>query len=63
MRDGTAWVGDEVFDEDAQRTGIVHDVKSGVYELRPTVGGGPHWSNSNPDRLTVTVPREQRVQR
>ncbi|MEU0411738.1 hypothetical protein ABZ307_28505 [Streptomyces griseorubiginosus] len=62
MKDGKAWVGDEVFDEDAERTGIVHDVKSGVFLLRPP-HGGDQWTSSNRDRLTVTTSREQRVKR
>ncbi|MFB7111714.1 hypothetical protein [Streptomyces sp. NPDC056291] len=57
MKDGKAWVGDQVFDEDAQREGIVTDVKNGVYLLRPLAGGGAGWLSSTPDQLRVTVPR------
>ncbi|MGA5116842.1 hypothetical protein [Streptomyces pseudogriseolus] len=60
MKDGKAWVGDLVFDEDAQREGIIHDVKRGVFHLRPPAGGQP-WTNPDGDRLTVLTPREQRV--
>ncbi|MGW5467675.1 hypothetical protein [Streptomyces chartreusis] len=63
MRDGKAWVGDLVFDEDTERTGIVHDVKKGVYEIRPAQGGGGMWTCHNPERLTIRTPREQRVKR
>ncbi|MCX5597638.1 hypothetical protein OOK29_05740 [Streptomyces phaeochromogenes] len=59
MRDGKAWVGDEIFDEDTQRAGIVTDVSGGRYLLRPTAGGGPEWVSINSDRLTVTVPLDQ----
>ena len=60
MKDGKAWVGDVVFDEDEGRTGIVHDVKDGVYLLR-TEYGGDIWTTQHVDRLTVTTPREERV--
>ncbi|MFE7762917.1 hypothetical protein [Streptomyces sp. NPDC057438] len=56
MKDGKAWVGDEVHDEDAGRTGMVTDVSGGVYFVRPLTGGGPEWTQNNPDRLTVTAP-------
>ncbi|MBA5222207.1 hypothetical protein [Streptomyces griseoaurantiacus] len=61
MKDGKAWIGDEVFDEDAQETGIVTDVRDGLYLLRPLGGGGPEWQAPRPDRLKVTVPREERA--
>lgn len=56
MKDGKAWVGDQVFDEDTQRPGIVTDIRQGVYVLRPASGPGPEWTNDNRDRLTVTNP-------
>lgn len=59
MRDGKAWVGDEIFDEDTQRAGIVTDVSGGVYVLRPTAGGGVEWTSNNSDRVTITVPLDQ----
>ncbi|AZS70854.1 hypothetical protein DDE74_07780 [Streptomyces lydicus] len=56
---GNPWVGDLVHDEDADRTGIISDVRKGVYVLRPDTGPG-EWFCSAPDRLTLIVPREER---
>ncbi|WP_405815582.1 hypothetical protein OG241_13680 [Streptomyces sp. NBC_01390] len=61
MTDGKAWIGDEVYDEDAGRTGIITDVRSGVYILRPVSGGGAEWTSDNSDRLTIKVPREKQA--
>lgn len=58
MKDGRAWVGDEVRDDDAGRTGMVTDVSGGTYLLRPLAGGGREWPQEDPDRLTVTVPQD-----
>ncbi|MET9258057.1 hypothetical protein [Streptomyces sp. NPDC003717] len=60
MKEGKAWVGDEVFDKDAEQLAIVHDVRQGVFVLRP-VNGWHTWTNPQQDRLTVTTPREDRV--
>ncbi|MFD6035713.1 hypothetical protein ACFWHF_14400 [Streptomyces griseoincarnatus] len=59
MKDGKAWIGDQVFDEDAKRSGVISDVSDGVYLLWPLHGSGT-WMSMNGDRLTVTVPREER---
>ncbi|MER0478763.1 hypothetical protein ABR737_10535 [Streptomyces sp. Edi2] len=56
---GKPWVGDLVHDESAGRTGIVSDVRNGVYVLRPENGPG-HWLCEVPGRLTVVVRREER---
>jgi len=55
VKNGKAWVGDEVYDEDAGRTGVVTDVFGGTYILRPLAGGGVQWTQDDPDRLTVTL--------
>lgn len=56
------WVGDQVHDDATDREGIVSDVKGGTtYVLRHLHGGGLIWTTSDPGRLTVTVPREKRV--
>ncbi|MFI2188279.1 hypothetical protein [Streptomyces sioyaensis] len=52
-------MGDLVHDEDADRTGILSDVRKGVYVLRPDIGPG-EWFCDAPDRLTLVVPREER---
>lgn len=58
---GTAqpWVGDLVHDEATNRTGILSDVRKGVYVLRPEYGPG-EWFCEAPDRLRLVVPREER---
>jgi hypothetical protein len=56
VKDGMAWVGDEV--HDAGRTAMVTDVSGGTYVLRPLTGGGVEWTQEDPDRLTVTVPQD-----
>lgn len=54
------WVGDLVHDEDADRRGIVTDVRGGaVWVLRPESGPG-RWASRQPERLTVVTPRERR---
>ncbi|MFJ2174306.1 hypothetical protein ACIOHE_15510 [Streptomyces sp. NPDC087851] len=55
MKDSRAWVGDEIHDERTGRTGIVTDVRSGTYVLRPIHGGG-EWTTENAGDLTVVVP-------
>ncbi|WP_414504684.1 hypothetical protein [Streptomyces sp. NEAU-L66] len=55
-------MGDLVHDEGADRTGVVSDVRDGVYVLRPDNGPG-HWLCDAPGRLTVVVPREERRDR
>ncbi|MFF1422410.1 hypothetical protein [Streptomyces sp. NPDC058280] len=60
MKNGKAWVGDQIRDEDSEREGIVTDVRRGtIYILRPLYGPG-QWENRNVDRLTVTVPLSDR---
>lgn len=53
------WVGDLVRDRDADRLGIVTDVRGGaLWVLRPERGGG-RWTSDRPDRLAVVTPREE----
>jgi hypothetical protein len=62
VKDGKAWVGDVVFDEDAERTGLVHDVRQGVFVLRPLTGGAyERWQCHDVDRLTIVTSREERM--
>ncbi|MFE6737859.1 hypothetical protein [Streptomyces tubercidicus] len=56
---GKPWVGDLVHDEGVARTGIVSDVRKGVYVLRPENGPG-QWLCDIPGQLRVVVPREER---
>lgn len=55
---GKPWVGDKVRDEDAEREGIITDVRGGVYVLRPLYGMG-EWTSEDADRLTVVAPRQE----
>jgi hypothetical protein len=58
------WVGDQVYDADAGKEGIVTDVKrDGTYILRETYSFALRWTVPNADKLTVTVPREERIGR
>ena len=55
-KNGKTWIGDQVHDEEAQRDGIITDVRAGVYVLR-TVYGAREWTTKNPGHLTIVVPR------
>ncbi|MEU6635690.1 hypothetical protein [Streptomyces rochei] len=57
------WVGDQVYDADAGKEGIVSDVKSGTYILREVYSWALTWTAQDPEKLSVTVPREERVKR
>ena len=63
MRDGKAWVGDQIHDERTGRDGIVTDVRSGTYVLRPLYGGGTEWTTETSGDLTVVVPLEDTPRR
>ncbi|MEU2155212.1 hypothetical protein ABZ532_09335 [Streptomyces sp. NPDC019396] len=53
------WVGDVVHDEEADRRGVVTDVRGGaVWVLRPEYGL-EQWTSERPEQLTVVTPREQ----
>ncbi|MGC5565354.1 hypothetical protein ACPYPG_21300 [Streptomyces sp. FR-108] len=58
MKDGKPWIGDEVFDEDAKRIGIITDFNAGMYVMHPTCGPSTEWTNPDGDRLTVISARE-----
>ncbi|MCZ0205793.1 hypothetical protein OZK63_10255 [Streptomyces sp. UMAF16] len=56
-----AWVGDLIHDEDADRRGIVADVRVGAtWVLRPEYGPD-RWTSQRPDRLRVIKTREERL--
>ncbi|WP_432043771.1 hypothetical protein [Streptomyces cadmiisoli] len=59
------WVGDQVYDSNAEKEGVVTDVKNGTtYVLRPVRSPwGQHWTAPSADVLEVTVPRQERVAR
>ncbi|MFJ4517439.1 hypothetical protein [Streptomyces sp. NPDC088816] len=59
-----AWVGDQVYDADTDREGIVSDVqRDGTYLLREVWAWALTWTAPNAEKLTVTVPRQERVKR
>ncbi|MET7509357.1 hypothetical protein [Streptomyces albidoflavus] len=63
MSGRTPWVGDLVHDEEADRRGIVTDVRGGtVWVLRPEYGV-ERWTSERPERLTLLTPREEMLER
>ncbi|MFJ2649107.1 hypothetical protein ACIO1C_20520 [Streptomyces sp. NPDC087420] len=57
MKDGRAWVGDQVYDGTTDRKAIVTDVQQGTtYVLGPILGGGENWVAEDAEKLTVTEP-------
>ncbi|MEW2166117.1 hypothetical protein AB0912_24410 [Streptomyces sp. NPDC007084] len=57
----SAWVGDQVFDEDAGKEGIVSDVKAGTFVIRELYARPLTWTAPGPERLRITVTREERI--
>ncbi|GGV85689.1 hypothetical protein [Streptomyces griseoloalbus] len=58
------WVGDQVYDANADREGVISDVRNGTYILRPVHSyWGQTWTAPDPEKLTVTVPRKERIKR
>ncbi|CAM5736255.1 hypothetical protein [Streptomyces hirsutus] len=54
------WVGDLIHDKDADRRGIVTDVRGGsLWGLRPELGPGKPWTSDRPERLGLVTPREE----
>ncbi|MGW3153985.1 hypothetical protein [Streptomyces sp. NPDC001089] len=54
-------MGDQVWDEDADKEGIVSDVKGETFVLREVWTWALTWTAPSNDRLRITVPREERV--
>ena len=57
------WVGDQVSDADADREGVISDVRSGTYVLRAVDSWSRTWTAPSDEKLTVTVPRMERVKK
>ncbi|WP_406468071.1 hypothetical protein OH738_10885 [Streptomyces hirsutus] len=57
------WVGDQVYDADAGREGVISDVKNGTYVLREVDSWARTWTAPSAEKLTVTVPRTERIKR
>ncbi|MFD6293777.1 hypothetical protein ACFWFU_02930 [Streptomyces sp. NPDC060235] len=56
-----AWVGDQVWDADAEKEGVVTDVKAGTFVLREVYSWTLTWTAPSYERLKVTVPRAERL--
>ncbi|MFF9210501.1 MULTISPECIES: hypothetical protein [unclassified Streptomyces] len=57
------WVGDQVHDANADREGVITDVKNGLYILRPVHRyWGETWTAADPEKLTITMSRQERLQ-
>nr|WSY55856.1 hypothetical protein OG999_40790 [Streptomyces sp. NBC_00886] len=55
------WVGDQVYDADADRDGIVTDVTSdGTYVLGPIHMWTATWTAPSDEKLEVALSREER---
>ncbi|MGW1540414.1 hypothetical protein ACWCPM_09235 [Streptomyces sp. NPDC002309] len=57
------WVGDQVYDSNADKEGVITDVRNGTYILRPVHTWARQWTAPSADVLVITVPREDRVRR
>lgn len=57
------WVGDQVYDADAGREGIVTDVQSGTYVIGPVYMWAATWTAASADKLEVVLSREERLKR
>ncbi|WP_430376675.1 hypothetical protein [Streptomyces sp. B1-3] len=58
-----AWVGDTVYDPNAEREGVITDVKDGVYVLRPVHTWAGTWTAPVNAELEITLSREERIRR
>lgn len=57
------WVGDQVYDSNADKEGVITDVKGETFILRPVHTWAHTWTAPCADVLEVTVPRLERVAR
>ncbi|WP_328673147.1 hypothetical protein [Streptomyces sp. NBC_00328] len=55
------WVGDQVWDEDAEKEGVVTDVKAGTYIIREVYAWARTWTAPGPEHLKIMVTREERL--
>lgn len=55
------WVGDLVHDSRTHRDGVVTDVRDDIFVLRPPWSTRGEWECETPERLTMLVPRETRM--
>lgn len=57
------WVGDQVWDDDAGREGIVTDVQGGMYIIGPVYMWAATWTATGDEKLEVVLSREERAER
>ncbi|MCX5234464.1 hypothetical protein OG824_04345 [Streptomyces prunicolor] len=57
------WVGDQVYDTDAGREGIVTDVTGGTYVIGPVYMWAATWTAPSDEKLEVVLSREERLKR
>ncbi|CAL9294288.1 hypothetical protein SUDANB148_02308 [Streptomyces sp. SudanB148_2056] len=57
------WVGDQVYDADADREGVISDVKNGTYVLRAVDSWARTWTAPSAENLTLTVARLERLKK
>ncbi|MFE0800544.1 hypothetical protein [Streptomyces sp. NPDC058812] len=58
------WVGDQVYDADTGKECVVSDVRrDGTYILREMYSWALTWTVPNAEKLSVTVAREERIER
>ncbi|MFD6413927.1 hypothetical protein [Nocardia asteroides] len=58
-----AWVGDQVYDEVADKEGVITDVKGCTFILREVYSWALTWTSHDAETLRVTVPRQERIKR
>ncbi|MDX3371094.1 hypothetical protein PV387_34715 [Streptomyces sp. ME02-6987-2C] len=62
--EASPWVGDQVFDANAGKEGIVSDVRrDGTCILREVHSWALTWTAPDAEKLSVTVPRHERLKR
>ena len=54
------WVGDQVYDADAGKEGIVTDVQDGTYVMGPVYMWTATWTAASDEKLEVVLSREER---
>ncbi|MBV2357946.1 hypothetical protein KUM39_26930 [Streptomyces sp. J2-1] len=59
MSERRPWVGDLIHDVDADRRGIVTDVRDGALWVLRAESGPGQWTSEVPERLTVVRSRHQ----
>jgi len=56
-------IGDQVWDDDAGREGIVTDMQGGTYVIGPVYMWAATWTAPSDEKLEVVLSREERLKR